>query len=92
MLDGVTKMRRKVSYYTKYDMPEDKWTLLRSAYEYIYLVRANLGWDSNYYNGYYYEGLFDTNSGPQLRVTDSREGEDHCFQYNMQIIKGIRVK
>lgn len=92
VLDGVTKMRRKVSYYTKYDMPEDKWTLLRSAYEYIHLVRANLGWDSNYINGYYHESIFDTNSGPQLRVTDSREGEDHCFQYNMQIIKGIRVK
>lgn len=38
------------------------------------------------------ENIFDTKLGPQLRVTDSREGKDHCFQYNMQIIKGIRVK
>lgn len=92
VLDGVTKMRRKVSYYTRYDMPGDEWTLSRSTYKTINLVRANLGWDSNYCNGYYQENIFDTNRGPQLRVTDSREGKDHCFQYNMQIIKGIRVK
>ena len=49
------------------------------------LVYANFGWDGDS-NGYYYAGMFDTPKGPVTRV----EGEKYNYQFNIEMLYGIR--
>jgi hypothetical protein len=49
------------------------------------LLHCNFGWGGGS-NGYYFAGAFDTNAGPEVRVTSGQSGN---FQYNIQMIKDI---
>lgn len=55
------------------------------------LVHANLGWDSESYNGYFNHEIFNTNRIPYPdRHSALRSGEDGVFQYEMFVLIGIR--
>lgn len=99
VLDGYKILKRKVKtiQYTWEDPnnPENtRWKPIYSFYyERDYLVHCNLGWNG-YNNGYYVSGIFDfrPEGGPDLRssITEETEGAKYIYQFNLEILTGIK--
>ena len=53
------------------------------------LVHCNWGWPELGIDGYYYEGSFDSNSGPVTRAHTDTFGTEGNFQYNVECIVNV---
>jgi len=60
--------------------------LVSQTSEIIWLVNCNWGQHDSNNNGWYYSGVFNENAGPVLKV----HGEEGNYQYNLEMITGIR--
>ena len=93
VLDGIIKLRRQVTV-----MNMSTQTVIQSYYQDKNLLHCNFGWDGDQ-NGYYLSEAFDAAQGPEdpYGVQPFSEGDQATtgtfknFQFNLQIIKGIRL-
>ena len=90
VLDGIKKLKRKITLINKFSNRTES-----VSYQTKELVHCNFGWNGSD-NGYYLSKAFNTVTGPVMRGADKRDngmyGQDYNFQYNHQIIKGIKVR
>ena len=89
VLDGVRVLRRKGSKIDNFTNE-----VVKVFYQTKELVHCNFGWTGNG-NGYYLSKAFNTVAGPEVRSSENEDatyGEARNYQFNHQIIKGIKRK